>query len=120
MNLSIILLMIPNVYDFSFSHRGFAAGIYTTNSPEACEYCAKNSRANIIVVEDSKQLEKILQVKKNLPNLKAIIQYDGFCHDKNVLSVNTIQSHGRLFVDEQFFKRLIKQLFFSSGTIYWK
>ncbi|XP_025073440.1 very long-chain-fatty-acid--CoA ligase bubblegum-like [Pogonomyrmex barbatus] len=66
---------------------GFAAGIYTTNSPEACEYCAEHSKANIIVVEDTKQLKKILQIKHNLPFLKAIIQYDGIPTENDVLSV---------------------------------
>lgn len=42
---------------------GFAVGIYTTNSPEACQYVADNSKANIIVVENHKQLQKILQVR---------------------------------------------------------
>lgn len=37
-------------------------GIYATNSPEACQYVAVDSRANIIVVENQKQLDKILQV----------------------------------------------------------
>lgn len=38
------------------------AGIYTTNSPDACLYVAHDSRANVIVVENQKQLDKILQV----------------------------------------------------------
>lgn len=42
--------------------RGFAVGIYTTNSPEACQYVADNCQANILVVENHKQLQKILQV----------------------------------------------------------
>lgn len=37
-------------------------GIYATNSPEGCHYVASDSKANIIVVENQKQLEKILQV----------------------------------------------------------
>uniref|UniRef100_A0A8C7ZVU3 long-chain-fatty-acid--CoA ligase n=1 Tax=Oryzias sinensis TaxID=183150 RepID=A0A8C7ZVU3_9TELE len=41
---------------------GLAAGIYTTNSPEACQYVAANCEANILVVENQKQLDKILQV----------------------------------------------------------
>ena len=56
---------------------GFSAGIYTTNSPEACKHVANNSRANVIVVEDDKQLEKILAIKNDLPYLRAIIQYTG-------------------------------------------
>uniref|UniRef100_A0A8C7ZXQ0 long-chain-fatty-acid--CoA ligase n=1 Tax=Oryzias sinensis TaxID=183150 RepID=A0A8C7ZXQ0_9TELE len=49
---------------------GLAAGIYTTNSPEACQYVAANCEANILVVENQKQLDKILQVKDQLPHLK--------------------------------------------------
>ncbi|MFT7806763.1 long-chain-fatty-acid-CoA ligase ACSBG1 [Arapaima gigas] len=54
---------------------GIMTGIYATNSPEACHYVASDSRANIIVVENQKQLDKILQVV--LPHLKAIVQYSG-------------------------------------------
>ncbi|XP_016128580.1 long-chain-fatty-acid--CoA ligase ACSBG2-like [Sinocyclocheilus grahami] len=43
---------------------GFAVGIYTTNSPEACQYVAENCQANILVVENHKQLQKILQVMR--------------------------------------------------------
>ncbi|XP_061594761.1 long-chain-fatty-acid--CoA ligase ACSBG2 isoform X2 [Cololabis saira] len=61
---------------------GFAVGIYTTNSPEACQYIAESCRANIIVVENQKQLQKILQIKDNLPHLKAIIQYKDALKEK--------------------------------------
>ncbi|NXX94746.1 ACBG2 ligase, partial [Centropus bengalensis] len=54
---------------------GFAVGIYTTNSPEACYYVAEDCNANILVVENDKQLQKILQIHYRLPYLKAIIQY---------------------------------------------
>ncbi|KAJ1212738.1 hypothetical protein NDU88_000386 [Pleurodeles waltl] len=54
---------------------GFAVGIYTTNSPDACRYVAGNSEANILVVENHHQLEKIMQVQDQLPHLKAIVQY---------------------------------------------
>ncbi|XP_058801274.1 very long-chain-fatty-acid--CoA ligase bubblegum-like isoform X2 [Phymastichus coffea] len=80
---------------------GFAAGIYTTNSPEACQYCAESSRANIVVVEDDKQLQKILAIKKNLPKLKAIIQYDGIPNTKDVLSWNELLEIGRHQSDDK-------------------
>ncbi|KAL2092811.1 hypothetical protein ACEWY4_012609 [Coilia grayii] len=54
---------------------GLATGIYTTNSPEACQYVAHNCEANVLIVENQKQLIKILQVKHQLPHLKAIVQY---------------------------------------------
>lgn len=37
-------------------------GIYATNSPEACQYVVTDSKANVIVVENQKQLDKVLQV----------------------------------------------------------
>ena len=40
--------------------------IFFMFSPDACKYIADNCRANVIVVEDNKQLEKILAVKNEL------------------------------------------------------
>ncbi|XP_068722136.1 long-chain-fatty-acid--CoA ligase ACSBG2-like isoform X1 [Montipora capricornis] len=56
---------------------GLAAGIYATNTPEACHYVAENCKANVIVVENDNQLKKILQVWDRLPHLKAVVQYTG-------------------------------------------
>ncbi|XP_072258159.1 long-chain-fatty-acid--CoA ligase ACSBG1 isoform X2 [Pyxicephalus adspersus] len=56
---------------------GITTGIYTTNSGEACHYVASDCRANIIVVENQKQLDKILQIWDKLPDLKAVVQYKG-------------------------------------------
>ena len=67
---------------------GFAAGIYTTNTAEACLHCAINGQADIIVVEDRKQLEKILAIKDQIPTLKAIIQYSGKPHVEGVITVS--------------------------------
>lgn len=49
-------------YSFLFFCSGFAVGIYTTNSPEACHYVAENCNANVVIVENHKQLQKILEV----------------------------------------------------------
>lgn len=91
-------------------------GIYATNSPEACQYVVSDSKANIIVLENQKQLDKILQVlllrykglflhlkhavvsfslltlqiRDRLPHLKAIVQYSGEPQQKisNLYSVS--------------------------------
>lgn len=62
--------------------------MYTTNLVDACLHCLEMSKANIAVVEDEKQLEKILAVKSRLPHLKAIIQYEGKPNVEGVLSVS--------------------------------
>ena len=51
------------------------AGIYTTNSPEACEYVLKHSEAKVCVCQSGKSAMKICQVRDNLPLLKAIVVY---------------------------------------------
>lgn len=56
---------------------GLAAGIYTTNSADAVCHILKSSRANIVVVEDEKQLEKVRSIRNQLPLLKAIVQLNG-------------------------------------------
>ncbi|XP_034036051.1 long-chain-fatty-acid--CoA ligase ACSBG2 isoform X2 [Thalassophryne amazonica] len=61
---------------------GFAVGIYTTNSPEACQYVAENCKASVIVVENHKQLQKVLQIEDKLPHLKAIVQYKDALKEK--------------------------------------
>jgi len=51
--------------------------MYSTNSAEAVEYVAKSSECNILVVENDAQLKKVLEVWKNIPSLKAVVQYSG-------------------------------------------
>lgn len=69
---------------------GISAGIYLTNTSDACFHVTSTSRANIIVVEDDIQLQKILAIRSRLPHLKAIIQYSGVPEHDDVLSVNLI------------------------------
>lgn len=57
-----------------FFHSGISTGIYTTNSPEACQHILETSNAKIVIVDDWKQLEKIQKIKAKLPNLRAIVQ----------------------------------------------
>ena len=45
-----------------FVHRGLPTGIYTTSKPEECQFIAEDCEANIIVVENQEQLDKILEV----------------------------------------------------------
>jgi hypothetical protein len=42
---------------------GKAAGIYTTNEPEACHYIAEHSDSRVAVVENEQQLEKFLAIR---------------------------------------------------------
>jgi long-chain-fatty-acid--CoA ligase ACSBG len=50
-----------------------AAGIYSTNSAEACHYISDHSRAEVVVVEDNKQLQKYASAGSSLPHVKALV-----------------------------------------------
>ncbi|XP_028569405.2 long-chain-fatty-acid--CoA ligase ACSBG2 isoform X2 [Podarcis muralis] len=104
---------------------GFAVGIYTTNSPEACQYVAENCGANIIVVENDRQLQKILEVKSQLPLVKAIIQYGEELKEKrpNLYTWSEFMALGASVSDDQLDKIIASQkpnqcctLIYTSGT----
>ena len=51
--------------------------IYQTNSPEECRYVLENSDAKVVVVEDDEQLEKIREVRDQLPQLEQVVLMTG-------------------------------------------
>lgn len=53
-----------------------AAGIYTTNEPDACHYVAEHSDAAVVVCQGLKQLNKFLAIQDRLPKLKALVMYN--------------------------------------------
>ena len=44
--------------------RGLPTGIHATNGPGTCHYVLEDSKSNVVLVENQKQLDKILQVDK--------------------------------------------------------
>ncbi|NXU17010.1 ACBG2 ligase, partial [Pardalotus punctatus] len=104
---------------------GFAVGIYTTNSPEACHYVAENCSANIIVVENHKQLQKILEIEDRLPHLKGIVQFGEEIKEKrpNLYSWREFMELGRDVPDSRLQEIIASQkpnqcctLIYTSGT----
>jgi long-chain acyl-CoA synthetase len=55
---------------------GVGVGIYPTSSPEQCAYIINHSDAEFVFVDTLKQLEKILEVRAELPKVKEIICYE--------------------------------------------
>jgi long-chain-fatty-acid--CoA ligase ACSBG len=102
---------------------GMAAGIYPTNSPDACKHIMLNCRANILVVEDAKQLEKFLPYRDELVHLKAIVQYTGTPTTEGVISWSNLLEMGAKEAENDLEARLdaiaINQcchLVYTSGT----
>jgi len=49
-------------------------GLYPTNSDPINKFILNDARVEILVVEDQKSIQRILQFRNELPNLKKIIQ----------------------------------------------
>ena len=88
-----------------------------------CKYIADNSRANIMVVEDEVQADKILAVKHELPHLKAIVQYLGRPAREGVLSWEEVLEMGAEAEERELEDRLRRMainqcctLIYTSGT----
>ena len=52
-------------------------GIYHSNLPPDCAYIVNHSDAEVIFVENQEQLDKILEVRADLPHLRQIVIFDG-------------------------------------------
>lgn len=63
-----------------------AAGIYTTNLSDSCLYITTHSKAEILVVEDNKQLMKYANRCGEAPDLKAIVVYGEAIKEENLAS----------------------------------
>jgi long-chain acyl-CoA synthetase len=51
-------------------------GIYTTSSPAQVAYQLRDSRSRIVFVEDEEQLDKVLAVRGECPDLKSVVVLD--------------------------------------------
>jgi len=106
---------------------GISAGIYTTNSPEACRFILSHSQSQFCVVENQKMLDKVLQVKNELPDLLYIIVYDDIVTEEQralgVLDWDTFMKVGREVPEYELQWRIKNQapnkcctLIYTSGT----
>lgn len=78
---------------------GVSNGVYTTDSSKQVEYLCQDSRTRIFVAENEEQLDKILEVRERLPDLKKIIVLDmeGLreFRDDMVISIDELYLLGR-------------------------
>ena len=64
------------------ANHGVSVGAYSDLTPPEIRYIAGNSEARFFIVEDQEQVDKVLQIKDELPLLKKIIywNYKGLAH----------------------------------------
>jgi len=52
-------------------------GIYQSNLPEDCKYIINHSDAVVVFAENQQQLDKLLQIRNDLPNIRKVILFNG-------------------------------------------
>jgi long-chain acyl-CoA synthetase len=104
---------------------GAPAGIYTTSSAEEVQYIAEHSEAPLILVENKAQLEKVLAVRDDLPDLRLIVTMRGVddVADSGVTTWDAFLAAGDGVDDDEFDARLaalepdgLATLIYTSGT----
>src|SRR5436305_1313461 len=78
---------------------GVSNGIYPTDAPLQVEYLCADSGTVYLFVEDDEQLDKVLEVRARLPQLRKIIVFDmeGLreLNDTQVISLDMLRGIGR-------------------------
>jgi long-chain acyl-CoA synthetase len=103
---------------------GVTVGIYPSNLAADCAYIVNHSDAEVIVVEDSGQLDKILEVRGEVPGLRHIVILDGASDPSNgVLSWDDFLARADEVDEAQFEARAativpddVASLVYTSGT----
>lgn len=80
---------------------GVSNGIYPTDSADQVHYLCTDSSTRVIFVEDEEQLDKVLEVRDQLPLLQWIVVFDleglrNF-HDPQVIGLDDLRERGRAY-----------------------
>ncbi|MEK7403312.1 MAG: AMP-binding protein [Gemmatimonadota bacterium] len=98
-------------------------GIYTTSSPEQCQYIASHCDASVVFVDDQSQIDKLVAIRGNLPSLKAIVLMHGETSTPDVYTWAKFLEAGLKTPESEVDKRVAAQnadqvatLIYTSGT----
>lgn len=82
-------------------------GIYQSLLPDDCKYIINHSDAVLIFAEDDIQLQKLFEIRKELPEVRKIVLFNGTCpEDDWVLSFEEFIGLGKDVSDKDFEKRV--------------
>jgi len=82
-------------------------GIYQSNLPKDCEYIINHSDAVVIFAEDEIQLNKLLGIRKNIPNVRKVVLFKGnYTKDDWAINFEEFLNIGKDISDNDFKKRL--------------
>ncbi|HEY5765734.1 MAG TPA: long-chain fatty acid--CoA ligase [Candidatus Deferrimicrobiaceae bacterium] len=76
--------------------------IYPSNLPEQVEYILANSGSRLVFVENEEQRAKVAEVRKNLPDLVAVVLMEGTAQGvEGTIDLEGLREKGRAFARER-------------------
>ncbi|MFJ8066633.1 AMP-binding protein [Psychrobacillus sp. NPDC096426] len=83
---------------------GISVGIYQESRPEQIVYYLNDCQARIVVVEDQEQVDKLLEIEKEIPLVEHIIFYNkqGMRHYKHskLIDFDELLDHGTSLIED--------------------
>lgn len=99
-------------------------GIYQSNLPKDCQYIIEHSEAVAIFAENMLQLNKLLEIRTEIPAVRKVVLFNGTYEDDDwVITYDEFLELGKDLPDEEFVKRTevstpddIAGIVYTSGT----
>ena len=83
---------------------GVCNGIYPTDAASQCQYLCSDSNSVFLFVEDDEQLDKFLEVRDRLPQLRKVIVFNmeglSDLDEPDVLSLGALRDLGRAYLQQ--------------------
>jgi long-chain acyl-CoA synthetase len=74
--------------------------IYASSLPDQCEYILSDSSAVVAIVEDEKQLEKLVAVRAALPGLRKVVVMSGGKSSDWVVTLDELRASGARWLEK--------------------
>jgi len=99
-------------------------GIYQSNLPEDCKYIINHSDSVVIFAENQQQLDKVLSIRGEIPNIRKVILFEGdHKGDDWIVSFDEFLKFGKDVTDGDLQKRInsvtpedVATIVYTSGT----
>jgi long-chain acyl-CoA synthetase len=75
--------------------------VYPTTTPDDVSYILSDSGSRVVFAEDQTQVDKVLEHRADLPDLTAIVVFDGSGDGDLVLSLAELEERGRALLAER-------------------
>ncbi len=124
-----VIILSNSCYKWVLSDMGttcsgaITVGIYQSNLAEDCKYIINHSDSVVIFAEDQVQMDKILKIKDEIPNIRKVILFNGATQDDWIISFDDFLALGKNVTEKDYQQRVkevtpqdVATIVYTSGT----